>query len=100
MEKTLCIFLYITFGGGAVILFIFSLMAFSNVKGLHIEEGKNIRGGFILLINTAIYAVLAYIINMRIQRIKYEEEKNRSLDNFLELPSLHYNYNFNINEKQ
>ena len=70
------------------------------LKEVSIEEGKNIRGGFILLINTAIYAALAYIINMRIQRIKYEEEKNRSLDNFLELPSLHYNYNFNINENQ
>ena len=97
MEKELCLFLYIAFGGGAFILFIFSLMAFLNVKGLHIEEGKNVRGGMILLINTAIYGALAYILNMRLQRIKYEEEKNKSLDNFLELPSL--NYNFNTNNK-
>ena len=87
MEKTICISLYIAFGGGAFILLIFSIMAFLNVKGLHIEEGKNIRGGIILLINTGIYAILAYIINLRIQRIKYEEEKNKNLDNFLELPS-------------
>ena len=96
MEKELCIFLYIAFGGGAAILFIFALMSFLNVKGLHIEEGKNIRGGMILLINTIIYGALAYALNKRLQRIKYEEEKNKSLDNFLELPSL--NYNFNINQ--
>ena len=87
MEKELCLILYITFGGGSVILFIFSLLAFFDVKGLHIEEGKNIRGGMILLINTALYGALAYIINLRIQRLKYEEEKNKNLDNFLELPS-------------
>ncbi len=98
MEKELYLFLYIAFGGGAAILFIFSLMAFLNVKGLHIEEGKNIRGGMILLINTAIYGVLAYIINLRIQRIKYEEEKSKNLDNFLELPSLNYNLNMNPNQ--
>ena len=98
MEKELYIFLFIAFGGGTAILFIFSLMAFLNVKGLHIEEGKNIRGGMILLINTIIYGALAYVFNMRIQRIKYEEEKNKSLDNFLELPSLNYNYNINQNQ--
>ena len=97
MEKTICIILFIAFGGGAAILSIFALMAFINVKGLHIEEGKNIRGGMILLINTAIYGAIAYMLNLRLQRIKYEEEKNKSLDNFLELPSL--NYNFNINQK-
>ena len=97
MEKTICLVLFIAFGGGAAILFIFTFMAFINVKGLHIEEGKNIRGGMILLINTAIYGALAYMLNLRLQRIKYEEEKNKSLDNFLELPSL--NYNFNINQK-
>ena len=52
-----------------------------------VEEGKNIRGGIILLIDTALYAIIAYIINIRIQRLKYEEEKNKNLDNFLELPS-------------
>ena len=98
MEKELCIFLYITFGGGAAILFIFSLMAFMNVKGLDIQEGKNIRGGMILLINTVIYGAIAYILNLRIQRIKYEEEKSKSLDNFLELPSLNYNFNKNQNQ--
>ena len=98
MEKELCIFLYITFGGGAAILFIFSLMAFMNVKGLDIQEGKNIRGGMILLINTVIYGTIAYILNLRIQRIKYEEEKSKSLDNFLELPSLNYNFNKNQNQ--
>ena len=87
MEKEICLVLYIAFGGGSVILFIFSLLAFLNVKGLHIEEDKNIRGGMILLITTAIYGILAYIINLRIQRLKYEEEKNKNLDNFLELPS-------------
>ena len=87
MEKEICMTLYIAFGGGSIILFVFSLLAFLNIKGLHIEEGKNIRGGIILLINTGIYAILAYIINLRIQRIKYEEEKNKNLDNFLELPS-------------
>ena len=97
MEKELCLVLYIMFGGGSIILFIFSIMSFINVKGLNIQEGKNIRGGMILLINTIIYGVLAYIFNMRIQRINYEEEKNKTLDNFLELPSL--NYNFNINQK-
>ena len=97
MEKTICQVLYIAFGGGAAILCIFTFMAFINVKGLHIEEGKNIRGGMILLINTAIYGALAYMLNLRLQRIKYEEEKNKRLDNFLELPSL--NYNFNINQK-
>ena len=97
MEKELCLVLYIMFGGGSIILFIFSIMTFINVKGLNIQEGKNIRGGMILLINTIIYGVLAYIFNMRIQRINYEEEKNKTLDNFLELPSL--NYNFNINQK-
>ena len=98
MEKELCLFLYIAFGGGAAILFIFSLMAFINVKGLDIKEGKNIRGGMILLINTAIYGAIAYMLNLRIQRIKYEEEKNRNLDNFLELPSLNYNFNPNQNQ--
>ncbi len=98
MEKELCLFLYIAFGGGAAILFIFSLMAFINVKGLDIKEGKNIRGGMILLINTAIYGAIAYMLNLRIQRIKYEEEKNRNLDNFLELPSLNYNFNANQNQ--
>ena len=98
MEKELCIFLYITFGGGAAILFIFALMAFMNVKGLDIQEGKNIRGGMILLINTVIYGAIAYILNLRIQRIKYEEEKSKSLDNFLELPSLNYNFNKNQNQ--
>ena len=97
MEKELCLVLYIMFGGGSIILFIFSIMSFINVKGLNIQEGKNIRGGMILLINTIIYGVLAYIFNMRIQRINYEEEKNKTIDNFLELPSL--NYNFNINQK-
>ena len=97
MEKELCLVLYIMFGGGSIILFIFSIMSFINVKGLNIQEGKNIRGGMVLLINTIIYGVLAYIFNMRIQRINYEEEKNKTLDNFLELPSL--NYNFNINQK-
>ena len=91
MVKELYLFLYIAFGGGAFLLFIFSLMCFINVRGLHIEEGKNYRGGIILLINTAIYGVLAYMINMRIQRINYEEEKSKRLDNFLELPSLNYN---------
>ena len=98
MEKELCLFLYIAFGGGAAILFIFTLMAFINVKGLDIKEGKNIRGGMILLINTAIYGAIAYMLNLRIQRIKYEEEKNRNLDNFLELPSLNYNFNANQNQ--
>ena len=93
MEKTICISLYIAFGGGALILLIFSIMAFLNVKGLHIEEGKNIRGGMILLINTFIYGLLAYIMSNRIQRLNYEEEKNKNLDNFLELPSLNYNFN-------
>ena len=93
MEKELMLFLYIAFGGGAFLLFIFSLMAFLNVRGLHIEEGKNFRGGMILLINTAIYGAIAYMLNMRIQRINYEEEKSKALDNFLELPSLNYNSN-------
>ena len=97
MEKELCLVLYIMFGGGSIILFIFSLMSFINVKGLDIQEGKNIRGGMILLVNTVIYGALAYILNMRIQRIKYEEEKNKTLDNFLELPSLNYNFNINQN---
>lgn len=79
--------IFIAFGGGSVILFIFSLLAFLDVKGLHIEEGKNIRGGIILLINTVLYGSLAYIINLRIQRLKFEEEKNKNQDNFLELPS-------------
>ena len=87
MEKEICLVLYIVFGGGSIILLIFSLLAFLNIKGLHIEEGKNIRGGMILLVNTGIYGILAYIINLRIQRLKYEEEKNKNLDNFLELPS-------------
>ena len=87
MEKEIYLVLYIAFGGGSVILFIFSLLAFLDVKGLHIEEGKNIRGGIILLINTVLYGSLAYIINLRIQRLKFEEEKNRNQDNFLELPS-------------
>ena len=87
MEKECYIVLYIAFGGGSIILFVFSLLAFLDIKGLHIEDGKNIRGGFILLINTALYALIAYIINIRIQRLKYEEEKNKNLDNFLELPS-------------
>ena len=98
MEKELCLFLYIVFGGGSVILFIFAFMAFINVKGLDIKDGKNIRGGMILLVNTAIYGGLAYMLNMRLQRIKYEEEKSRSLDNFLELPSLNYNFNVNQNK--
>ena len=87
MEKECYIVLYIAFGGGSVILFVFSLLAFLDIKGLHIEDGKNIRGAIILLINTALYAIIAYIINIRIQRLKYEEEKNKNLDNFLELPS-------------
>ena len=99
MEKELYIFLFIAFGGGAVILLIFSIMAFLNVKGLHIEEGKNIRGGMILLCTTAIYGLLAYVMSNRLQRIKYEEEKNKSLDNFLELPSFNYNFN-NQNQNQ
>ena len=99
MEKTICIISYIAFGGGAVILLIFSIMAFLNVKGLHIEEGKNIRGGMILLFTTAIYGLLAYVMSNRIQRINYEEEKNKNLDNFLELPSFNYNFN-NQNQYQ
>ena len=87
MEKEIYLILYITFSGGSFILFVFSLLAFFNVKGMHIEEGKNIRGGIILLINTALYGILAYIFNLRIQRLKYEEEKSKNLDNFLELPS-------------
>ena len=87
MEKECYIVLYIAFGGGSIILFVFSLLAFLDIKGLHIEDGKNIRGAIILLINTALYAIIAYIINIRIQRLKYEEEKNKNLDNFLELPS-------------
>ena len=87
MEKEIYLVLYIAFGGGSVILFIFSLLAFLDVKGLHIEEGKNIRGGIILLINTVLYGSLAYIINLRNQRLKFEEEKNKNQDNFLELPS-------------
>ena len=87
MEKSIFITLYIAFGSGCFILFIFSIMAFCNVRGMHIEEGKNIRGGMILLINTIIYGVVAYCINLRIQRLKYEEEKNKNLDNFLELPA-------------
>ena len=87
MEKECYMVLYIAFGGGSIILFVFSLLAFLDIKGLHIEDGKNIRGAIILLINTALYAIIAYIINIRIQRLKYEEEKNKNLDNFLELPS-------------
>ena len=87
MEKECYIVLYIAFGGGSIILFVFSLLAFLDIKGLHIEDGKNIRGAIILLINTALYAIIAYIINIRIQRLKYEEEKNKNLDNFLELSS-------------
>ena len=87
MEKEIYIILYIAFGGGSIILFIFSLLAFLNIKGLHIEEGKNIRGGIILLIDTGIYGIIAYIINLRIQRLKYEEEKNKNSNNFLELPA-------------
>ena len=87
MEKECYIVLYIAFGGGSIILFVFSLLAFLDIKGLHIEDGKNIRGAIILLINTALYAIIAYILNIRIQRLKYEEEKNKNLDNFLELPS-------------
>ena len=87
MEKECYTVLYIAFGGGSIILFVFSLLAFLDIKGLHIEDGKNIRGAIILLINTALYAIIAYIINIRIQRLKYEEEKNKNLDNFLELPS-------------
>ena len=87
MEKECYIVLYIAFGGGSIILFVFSLLAFLDIKGLHIEDGKNIRGAIILLINTALYAIIAYIINIRIQRLKYEEEKIKNLDNFLELPS-------------
>ena len=44
-------------------------------------------GDLNILILAIAYAILAYIINLRIQRIKYEEEKNKNLDNFLELPS-------------
>ena len=88
MEKEIYIVLYIAFGGGSIILLVFFFFSFLNIKGLHIEEGKNIRGGIILLIDTALYAIIAYIINIRIQRLKYEEEKNKNLDNFLELPSI------------
>ena len=77
MEKEICLVLYIVFGGGSIILLIFSLLAFLNIKGLHIEEGKNIRGGIILLINTGIYGILAYIINLRI--IKYVFHGNKHL---------------------
>ena len=87
MEKEIYIVLYIAFAGGSIILLVFSLLTFLNIKGLHIEEGKNIRGGMILLCTTAIYGLLAYVMSNRIQRIKYEEEKNKNLDNFLELPS-------------
>ena len=87
MEKQIYIILYIAFGSGSFILLIFSLMAFCNIKGMHIEEGNNIRGGMILLINTILYGSLAYCINLRIQRLKYEEEKNKNLDNFMELPA-------------
>ena len=87
MEKEIYIVLYIAFAGGSIILLVFSLLTFLNIKGLHIEEGKNIRGGIILLIDTALYAIIAYIINIRIQRLKYKKKKNKNLDNFLELPS-------------
>ena len=41
MEKECYIVLYIAFGGGSIILFVFSLLAFLDIKGLHIEDGKN-----------------------------------------------------------
>ncbi len=58
MEKEIYLVLYIAFGGGSVILFIFSLLAFLDVKGLHIEEGKNIRGGIILLITSENFCLI------------------------------------------
>ena len=93
MKKIIFTSLYIIFGAGAVILSIFSLLAFINVKSLHIKEGKNFRGGMILLINTLIYGALAYFMNVKIQKINYEEEQKRNLDNFLELPTLNYKKN-------
>ena len=87
MEKEIYTILYISFGSGCFILLIFSLMAFINVKGMHIQEGNNIRGGMILLVNTILYGIIAFCISKRIQRLKYEEAKNKNLDNFLELPA-------------
>ena len=95
MSKELWHYLFIIFAGGAVFLLILSIMAFCNIKGLNIEEGRNMTGGLILLINTVLYGIIAYGISVKLIFIKNEEEKNRQLDNFLELPSLNYNFNPN-----
>ena len=93
MSKELWHYLFIIFSGGAVFLLILSIMTFCNIKGLNISEGRNTTGGLILLINTVLYGIIAYGISVKLTFIKYEEEKNRQLDNFLELPSLNYNFN-------
>ena len=54
--------------GSAIILFIFSIMAFLNIEGLKIKSGKYIISGIMLLINSLFYTAIAVFLKIKMNK--------------------------------
>ena len=68
-------YLFLISTGSAIILFIFSIMAFLNIEGLKIKTGQYIKSGIMLLINSLFYTAIAAFL-----KIKMNKDYQRSLE--------------------
>ena len=84
-------YLFLISTGSAIILFIFSIMAFFNIEGLKIKSGKYIISGIMLLINSLFYTAIAVFLKIKMNK-DYQlalERKNKFHSSAsLELPIL------------
>lgn len=84
-------YLFFISAGSSIILLLLSIMAFINLEGMKIQEGKNYTSGIMLLINCILYFLIALYIKIKISRNNDDSLEKR--DHFksghlLEMPEI------------
>jgi hypothetical protein len=81
-------YFYFIFLSGTIILLFFNILAFTNAKGLKMQN-NNINK-FLLLINLIIYSFICYFFYSKIKNIIEENNrnKNKNKKTLLEMPSI------------
>ena len=88
MSYELLNYFYFIFLSGTIILLFFNILAFTNAKGLKMQN-NNINK-FLLLINLLIYSFICYFFHSKIKNIIEENNrnKNKNKKTLLEMPSI------------
>ena len=80
--------------GSSLILLLVSIIAFIDLEGMKIAEGKHITSGMILLVNSVIYFIIALLVNRKISSNNENNGEKRDQfksGNLLEMPIIKAN---------